>query len=75
MAARARACLVQSAFTRNTVKMANPKVFFDVTIGGSPAGRIVFEVRGILFITGGLCGRLDRILTTPNISCHVLSEI
>jgi len=24
--------------------MSNPKVFFDVTIGGSPAGRIVFEL-------------------------------
>ena len=24
--------------------MARPKVFFDMTIGGKPAGRIVFEV-------------------------------
>jgi len=24
--------------------MANPKVFFDVTIGGSPAGRIIMEL-------------------------------
>jgi hypothetical protein len=24
--------------------MSNPKVFFDVTIGGAAAGRIVFEV-------------------------------
>jgi hypothetical protein len=24
--------------------MSNPKVFFDVTIGGSPAGRIVMEL-------------------------------
>ena len=24
--------------------MANPRVFFDITIGGSPAGRIVFEL-------------------------------
>ena len=24
--------------------MANPKVFFDVTIGGKPSGRIVFEL-------------------------------
>jgi peptidylprolyl isomerase len=24
--------------------MPNPKVFFDVTIGGAPAGRIVFEL-------------------------------
>jgi hypothetical protein len=27
--------------------MANPKVFFDVTIGGRAAGRIEFEVRRI----------------------------
>ena len=25
--------------------MANPTCFFDCTIGGEPAGRIVFEVR------------------------------
>ncbi|XP_030292160.1 peptidyl-prolyl cis-trans isomerase-like [Sparus aurata] len=25
--------------------MANPKVFFDITIGGAPAGRIVMELR------------------------------
>merc|ERR1712216_947323 len=25
-------------------KMANPKVFFDMTIGGNPAGRCVFEL-------------------------------
>jgi hypothetical protein len=25
--------------------MSNPKVFFDITIGGNAAGRIVFEVR------------------------------
>jgi len=25
--------------------MANPKVFFDINIGGAPAGRIVMEVR------------------------------
>lgn len=24
--------------------MANPKVFFDISIGGSPAGRIVMEL-------------------------------
>ena len=24
--------------------MSNPRVFFDVTIGGAPAGRIVFEL-------------------------------
>lgn len=25
--------------------MSNPKVFFDITIGGAPAGRIVMELR------------------------------
>ena len=25
--------------------MSNPKVFFDISIGGSPAGRITFELR------------------------------
>eukprot|EP00164_Ancoracysta_twista_P000182 GFYU01000262.1.p1 GENE.GFYU01000262.1~~GFYU01000262.1.p1 ORF type:complete len:184 (+),score=67.66 GFYU01000262.1:34-552(+) len=25
--------------------MANPKVFFDITVGGAPAGRIVMELR------------------------------
>jgi len=24
--------------------MSNPRVFFDITIGGRPAGRIVMEV-------------------------------
>eukprot|EP00123_Amoebidium_parasiticum_P013729 comp22119_c0_seq2/m.32332 comp22119_c0_seq2/g.32332 ORF comp22119_c0_seq2/g.32332 comp22119_c0_seq2/m.32332 type:complete len:199 (-) comp22119_c0_seq2:320-916(-) len=28
-----------------TVKMANPKVFFDMTVGGAPAGRVVMELR------------------------------
>lgn len=26
--------------------MAKPRVFFDITIGGNPAGRVVFELRG-----------------------------
>lgn len=33
-----------SEFSR-MVAMTNPKVFFDITIGGSPAGRIVMELR------------------------------
>ena len=28
-----------------SLKMSLPKCFFDVTIGGKPAGRIVFELR------------------------------
>lgn len=28
--------------------MSRPKVFFDIAIGGQPAGRIVFEVYSIL---------------------------
>merc|ERR1712117_1014357 len=28
-----------------SIKMAKPQVFFDVTIGGNPAGRIVMELR------------------------------
>lgn len=32
-------------FFKNLIKMASrPKVFFDVAIGGKPAGRIVFEL-------------------------------
>lgn len=27
------------------IKMSNPKVFFDMTIGGERAGRIVMELR------------------------------
>ena len=29
--------------------MVNPKCFFDITIGGKPAGRIVFEVSTLSF--------------------------
>merc|ERR1712146_584614 len=25
-------------------KMSNPRVFFDMTVGGKPAGRVVFEL-------------------------------
>merc|ERR1711988_1255742 len=28
------------------IKMANPRCFFDITIGGADAGRIVMELRG-----------------------------
>lgn len=35
---------LQSIFVRGYAKMAKPKVFFDITIGGNPAGRIVMEV-------------------------------
>lgn len=32
------------AFTQSTLSMANPQVYFDVDIGGAPAGRITFEL-------------------------------
>merc|ERR1712086_62802 len=28
----------------NLIQMANPKVFFDITIGGQPAGRVTMEL-------------------------------
>eukprot|EP00980_Cylindrotheca_fusiformis_P015868 scaffold4637_cov128-Cylindrotheca_fusiformis.AAC.39 len=31
--------------TRNKNKMSNPKVYFDMSIGGKPAGRVVMELR------------------------------
>jgi len=31
--------------TRGGMSMANPKVFFDMEVGGKDAGRIVFELR------------------------------
>lgn len=34
-----------SSFLPHASKMANPKVFFDMTIGGAPAGRITMELR------------------------------
>eukprot|EP01035_Chromulina_nebulosa_P018526 gene18526-24244_t len=32
------------SFTRTSINMANPKVYFDVEIAGKPTGRIVFEL-------------------------------
>ena len=32
-----------------SVAMAKPKCYFDITIGGQPAGRIVFEVSAVSF--------------------------
>lgn len=34
--------------------MANPKVFFDITVNDSPVGRIVMEVRPLLRCAGRL---------------------
>jgi hypothetical protein len=28
----------------NSIKMSNPRVFFDISIGGAPAGRVVMEL-------------------------------
>jgi hypothetical protein len=30
--------------TSNSIKMSNPNVFFDISIGGAPAGRVVMEL-------------------------------
>lgn len=32
-------------FSRTTSLMANPKVFFDMEVGGQDVGRITFELR------------------------------
>lgn len=36
--------------------MSKPKVFFDITIGGNPAGRIVMEVLNGFFVLVGSFG-------------------
>merc|ERR1711933_318824 len=38
--------IVASIVRSSSAAMANPKVFFDMTLGGAPAGRIVMELRG-----------------------------
>jgi hypothetical protein len=35
--------------------MANPVVFFDITIGGRPAGRIEMTVRGLQALNRAVC--------------------
>lgn len=43
--------LVRGQARRFFSEMANPKVFFDVSIGNQPAGRIVMEVKCFFFCT------------------------
>lgn len=40
--------MANPAETNAAGKGANPKVFFEISIGGDDAGRIVMEVRGVL---------------------------
>jgi hypothetical protein len=35
--------------------MPNPNVFFDISIGGQPAGRIVMEVSAVYLINLAVC--------------------
>merc|ERR1719472_578464 len=37
-------CWLKTLVLRSTCEMANPRVFFDMTVGGQSAGRVVFEL-------------------------------
>jgi hypothetical protein len=43
------------AFSRTPELMANPKVFFDMEVGGEPVGRIEFELRADVVPKTGEC--------------------
>jgi hypothetical protein len=56
--------------------MANPKTFFDITIDGTPSGRIVFEVSlnfacGMLTWNSYLLMLSQRLLKTSELSALV----
>lgn len=52
---------------------SNPKVFFDVTIGGADAGRITFEVRHLLSLFYSNAHVHTLKFESPNFRKHVVS--
>ena len=54
----------------------NPVVFFDITIGGSPKGRIEMELRAdVVPKTAEVCARLDRGFLWKDLNFHILLHL